>query len=415
MFKKFATITFSLVLFTSFISSHVYSHDDDGVLPALGQSITSDPSLPTPTPDNSSSKLNDIKNKIKELEGKLNELRSTEKTLQSQIDVIDNQIELTQLKINATETEIQELSEDIKIAVNKVDHLEESIERISETLLNRIVATYKAGSLAQSPLFVNADNFSDYFTKMSYLQIIQAQDRKLLYETHQAQKDYQNQKNIFEDKKEKVVALQTQLETYKSQIDSEKNTKEELLRLTKNDEAEYQRLLAAAQAERSAIEGVVSSIRLENGTPVKEGQAIAVVGNSGYPSCSTGAHLHFEVRLNESIVDPSGYLRSGVDWKYNYESNLYNYYGSINPRGDWNWPLYETIEINQAYGSHDYASRYLGGIHTGIDMDSSSTSVIKAPKDGVVYRGTTKCGSSALNYVAVDHGEGVISWYWHVQ
>lgn len=415
MFKKLVFFVLLFLFLINSIPSFVYSHNDDGSLLNLGQSISPNPSTVTPTPDNSSSKLNDVRNKIKELENKLNELRSTEKTLQSQIDVIDNQIELTQLRINATESEIQELSDDIDIAVNKVENLEESIGKISKTLLNRIVATYKAGSLAQSPLFVNADNFSDYFTKMSYLQIIQAQDRKLLYETHQAQKDYENQKNIFEDKKERVLALQEQLEDYKAQIDTEKNTKEELLRITKNDEVEYQRLLAAAQAERAAIEGVVSSLRLENGTPVKEGQAIAIVGNSGYPSCSTGAHLHFEVRLNETIVDPSGYLKSGTNWKYNYDSSLYNYYGSLNPRGDWNWPLYETIEINQAYGSHGYASRYPGGIHTGIDMDSSSTSVIKAPKDGTLYRGTTTCGSSPLNYVAVDHGGGVISWYWHVQ
>lgn len=370
---------------------------------------------PTPTPDDSANKLNDVKHKIKELEGKLNELRSTEKTLQSQIDVIDNQIELTQLRINSTEAEIQELSGDIEIAVGKVENLEESIGKISEALLNRIVATYKAGSIAQSPLFVNAENFSDYFTKMSYLRIIQAQDRKILYETHQAQLDYENQKNIFEDKKDKVVALQSQLEEYKSQIDSEKKNKEELLRITKNDEDEYQRLLSAAIAERSAIEGVVSSIKLQNGTPVIEGQTIARVGNSGYPVCSTGAHLHFEVRVNEAIVDPSGYLKSGVGWEYVYDSSLYNYYGSINPRGDWSWPLEETIQINQAYGSHNYASRYPGGIHTGIDMDSSSSSLIKSPKSGVLYRGTTSCGSAPLNYVAVDHGDGIISWYWHVE
>ncbi len=405
-----------VMVFISFIPPFAYSHGGED-LPSLGQSVTvtPDPSDPTPTPDDSSGKLNDVKNKIKELEGKLNELRSTEKTLQSQIDVIDNQIELTQLKINATESEITELTEDIDIAVDKVEHLEETIGKISEALLNRIVATYKAGSLAQSPLFVNAENFSDYFTKMSYLRIIQAQDRKILYETHQAQRDYENQKNIFEDKKEKVLGLQTQLEDYKTQIDSEKNIKEELLRITKNDEEEYQRQLSAARAERAAIEGVVASIRLENGTPVKEGQAIAAVGNSGYPVCSTGAHLHFEVRLNESIVNPSGYLKGGVSWQYNYDPGLYSYYGSINPGGDWNWPLYETIEINQAYGSHNYASRYPGGVHTGIDMESSSSSIIKAPKDGTLYRGTTSCGSAPLNYVAVDHGSGVVSWYWHVQ
>lgn len=403
-----------LFIFGSVSASYVYSHEGDNLIGiGLGQSVTG---TPMPTPDNTSQKLNDVKNKIKELEGKLNDLRSTEKTLQSQIDVIDNQIELTQLRINSTETEIQELTGDIEIAVGKVDKLEESIGKISEVLLNRIVATYKAGSLAQSPLFVNANNFSDYFTKMNYLRIIQAKDRELLYEAQQAQLDYENQKNIFEDKKEKVVALQTQLEQYKTQIDSERKSKEDLLSVTKNDEKKYQQLLAAAQSERSAIEGVISSIKLVNGTPVIKGQIIAQVGNSGAPYCSTGPHLHFEVRLNGGDVNPGGYLKPGVNFMYTYTSEQFGYYGSIGPGGDWDWPLEEVIQINQGYGSHGYAqSFYPDGVHHGIDMDSVSSSLIRAPKEGTLYKGTTSCSGVPMNYVAVDHGSGIVSWYWHVQ
>lgn len=408
-------IAILLSLFIAVVpSSYVYSHEGDVSMPGgLGQNITG---TPTPTSDNTSQKLNDVKNRIKELEGKLNDLRSTAKTLQSQIDVIDNQIELTQLRINSTETEIQELTGDIEIAVGKVDKLEESIGKISGVLLNRIVATYKAGSLAQSPLFVNANNFSDYFTKMNYLRIIQAKDRKLLYEAQQAQLDYENQKNIFEDKKEKVVALQTQLEQYKTQIDAEKKSKEDLLSVTKNDEKKYQQLLAAAQSERSAIEGVISSIKLVNGTPVIKGQVIAQVGNSGAPYCSTGPHLHFEVRLNGGDVNPSSYLKPGVNFTYTYASEQLGYYGSISPAGDWDWPLDEIIQINQGYGSHGYArSFYPDGVHHGIDMDSLSSSLIRAPKEGTLYKGATTCSGVPMNYVAVDHGGGVVSWYWHVQ
>ena len=370
---------------------------------------------PTPTPDNSG-KLTDIKKRIAELEGKIAGLQEQEKSLASQISVMNNQIKLTEYRVDATKSEINELGDDISVATSKVSNLEKSLDDVTKVLLNRIVSTYEVGSVEPIHLLFSANDISDFFTRANYLRAVQAHDKKLIFETQQAKNDYQNQKAIFEDKKARVEALKVQLEEYSKQLDADKKSKQDLLNVTKNDERRYQQLLSAARSERNAIEGVVSGIQLVNGTPVTKGQAIAVIGNSGAPYCSTGPHLHLEVRVGGGLTNPAGYLRSGVNFSYSYGPDQYGYYGSISPSGSWDWPIDEPIVVNQGYGGHGYAqSFYPSGVHTGIDMDSNGSSIIKAPTDGTVYKGSTTCGGAAMNYVALDQGGGGVSWYWHVQ
>ena len=44
---------------------------------------------------------------------------------------------------------------------------------------------------------------------------------------------------------------------------------------------------------------------ISEGTKVSQGEQIGQVGSTG---CSTGNHLHYEVRLNGTQVDPADYL-----------------------------------------------------------------------------------------------------------
>lgn len=346
---------------------------------------------------------------IKELEAKLTELRNQEKTLSLQVAVMNNQIKLTELRIESTKQLIAKLGEDILLLGGKIEKLEVRLKVVSEILLNRIVVSYKVGSIDPMQLIFTSRGFSDFISRTRYIQAAQEHDRKLLFELEQTKVNYNNQKDVLSTKQEEQKKLQAKLEGLNRDLAQQKKDKEALLEITRNDERRYQQLLEAALAEKSAIERAIS-LPLKDGQPIKQGETIAVIGNSGAPGCSSGPHLHLEFRKDVSPQNPADYLKSR-DVVFDNSPD-----GSFSFSGSWEWPI-ENPRITQGYGMTHWAriGWYGGGPHTGIDMTSESSSLIKAPKDGTIYKGSTSCRGSTMNYVAIDHGGGLFTWYFHVK
>jgi peptidoglycan hydrolase CwlO-like protein len=362
------------------------------------------------TPSVHAAALDDINNKIKELEGKISDLKTQENTLSSQIGVMDNQIKLTEYRINATQQEIMDITLDIDSATKRMKNLEGSLTDVSKVLLNRIVATYKAGANDTVGILLASDNLENAISRANYLRIVQTHDKQLLLNTQQARNDYANQKQIFEDKKKKIEALKTQLEGYTAQLDNEKKEKDALLQRTKNQDKIYQQQLSAARAEQAAILQIGSGggNAVAEG-PVNAGDTVGYIIN-GASACSTGAHLHFEVHKDGSLQDAANFLASkSVTWRNDPD-------GQFSFTGSWPFPLSDPIQIFQGYGMTSFARSgfYGGGPHTGIDMYSSSSLAVRAVKPGKLYRGGISCGGGTLLFARVDHDDGAQSFYLHI-
>lgn len=347
---------------------------------------------------------------IQELQQKITELQGQENTLSKQINLLNSQIALTTLKINNIRAAITKLSAEIDELANEIERLEALLTKRSELVLRRIPESYKRQSAPQFGMLLFSANFSDFLARIKYLTSVQQQDVQLLFQLKATQTHFGERKALREEKKAQQEALKRQLELESRELDRQKREKQALLDQTRNSEAIYQRLLAQALAEKLALErALVEGVQVG---PVKRGDPIGLVGNSGYPGCSTGAHLHFEVRKNGAWVDPSGYLSSKT------VQDEQNGGSATIGGGSWDWPLQDPIRLTQRFGKTPYSWRYAysGGIHTGFDMVSSSSEVIRAPSAGTLFSSSQACGGSSIIKIKyIEHGDGVITFYLHVQ
>lgn len=353
--------------------------------------------------------IDELKRNIEELQNKVVSEQSEQKTLQSAIASLDNSIKLKELQIAKTALEINQLESDISNLASSINELEGVLGVLTPELIKSIQMQYKSGKVSPLASLLSSSSFSDLVRIQRYNSTVSSHIQELLVQVEQSRQMSEQQKKSKEVKQKEISALQTTLKNQQQSLKIQQQDKQKLIDVSKNDEKEYKQQLERALAEYAAIQSVIASknsdIKVKD---VKAGDAIASI-IPGASVCSTGGHVHFETVKNGIRVDPSQYLKSEpVTW---YDEQ-FSFSGSLE------WPVSDPAKIYQGYGMTSFArSGFYGGQpHTGIDMISKSSGnlIVKAVKDGALYRGSVRCRGGNLQYVRVDHGEGLSTYYLHV-
>ncbi len=311
--------------------------------------------------DQKNEDIDELEEEIKQYQIQLNGLEKEKNSLSvslKQLDLTKKKLtvdmSVTQKKIDKTNLKILELSLDIN---DKESIIGDNTEAISEGI--RKVDEFEQRDTLTTLLSEN--NFTVVWNDLDNVATVGEEIRKNIIRLREVKNELEDTRNETTKAKNELVTLKSKLADQKKVVDQSTKDKQKLLIQTKNNEANYQKLLKDQLAKKLAFEA-----ELRN----------------------------YESQL-QFILDPSKLPSAGV----------------------LSWPLDE-IFVTQQFGAKTGPHRTYASGHSGADFRARTPLPVKSMADGVVKGvGDTDAscpGASFGKWIFIEYNNGLSSAFGHL-
>lgn len=206
-------------------------------------------------------------NELRQIEAQLADLINKQKeqqkatgTLKGDVEYLSSQINALKAKIKARALSIAQLKVNITEKVNTIQSLSKKIDREHEALAQLLRNTNESDNSTVIHLILSDESISDFYSDLeSYASIKQAVKasadviRGVKAETEIVKKD-------LEQKQDAETDAKAELENAQKQVAQSEAEKKQLLAISKNKEAEYQKLAAEKKARADRIRSALFSL-----------------------------------------------------------------------------------------------------------------------------------------------------------
>jgi membrane-bound lytic murein transglycosylase B len=182
-------------------------------------------------------------------------------SLQGDVTTLNAQIKSAQATINAKNILIKQLGVQIATKNATIQKLTERIDRGKASLAVILKNESQLDDTSVVVVALSNQNVSDFFADLDAYVALKKELQMLFEDIRSAKAQTETEKAILAEKQDQTADARYEAELQKKQIDANKVEKQQLLAITKNQEVEYQKVLAERQAKAAAIRAALFPLR----------------------------------------------------------------------------------------------------------------------------------------------------------
>jgi len=205
--------------------------------------------------------LVELELQIEGFRGVIFEKQKESTSLERDVAILDAQIEKSRLEIRARNLTVNRLTGSIGEKSNLIISLNNKIENEKSSLAELLRKVYELDQTSLVELMLSYETLSDFFVDFDNFDTVQVALQFSFGEIRRTQAVAGEERTSLEERKGEEVQLRTIQQLEKRRIEEREDEKQDLLKISKGQEAEYQKILASRERDAAKIRSELFLIR----------------------------------------------------------------------------------------------------------------------------------------------------------
>ena len=361
-------------------------------------------------------KISELEKKKKSLQSKLKSLESEKDDILKYISKLDEQLTELENDLADTEEDIAENEDRLEVTRGELAEAEEDEKTQYANMKSRIKFIYETGGSDYVSVLLGAADFSDLLNRTEYIEKISEYDKTMLDR-------YIATKHLIQEKKAEIEQTLQELEDNKAELEVEEEQVQQVREKKESELRSYQSKIASTEddvksyaseiaEQEELLEKLVEEEKKRQEEEERKRKAAEEAKKKAEEEAKKKAEESKKKADTSDKSDKSDTSdKSDKSDKSDSSDKSDNSDSGKTSASGLRWPLKVSGRISSKFGRRSAPTAGASTYHRGIDIAVGYGTEIVAAGSGTVL--TAAYNSAMGNYVVINHGGGLYTYYEH--